>query len=476
MSKPPPPKITDLSALPDTSLVTLRGREAELARLDAAWDDPSIHVFSVVAWGGQGKTALVSTWADRLKAEGGRGAEALLAWSFYSQGSKERAASADRFLDWALKKLGLADPGPNATLKAEKIAEALQARRVLLVLDGVEPMQHGPGPQEGQLKDPALRALLRRVADAGSKGGLVLLTTRLAIKDIERWEGKEARKLDLSKLSDEAGAELLRDRKVKGPEKELLAAARDFGGHALALTLLSGFLVKRHGGDIHRRDCIGPMVAESGRDMDQVHGHARRVMKSMEEEWLSGAPLHAAIMRVVGLFDRPASGDCLKALRKPPALPESRLGRRLRATRVLRPFSSCAKPACCCARTSRHRRRSTRTRWRANGSARSSSGSTKPASRRRMAGSTSICAIRPRRAIRPRTSPGWSHCSRPLCTAARQGGSRRRSPMFIRTASAGAERTAAPPSMRKTRSARSAPVSRRSLGSSTSHLRHRTQD
>ncbi len=319
---PDHPKITDLSALPDTSLVTLRGREAELARLDAAWDDPSIHVFSVVAWGGQGKTALVSTWADRLKAEGGRGAEALLAWSFYSQGSKERAASADRFLDWALKKLGLADPGPNATLKAEKIAEALQARRVLLVLDGVEPMQHGPGPQEGQLKDPALRALLRRVADAGSKGGLVLLTTRLAIKDIERWEGKEARKLDLSKLSDEAGAELLRDRKVKGPEKELLAAARDFGGHALALTLLSGFLVKRHGGDIHRRDCIGPMVAESGRDMDQVHGHARRVMKSMEEEWLSGAPLHAAIMRVVGLFDRPASGDCLKALRKPPALPE----------------------------------------------------------------------------------------------------------------------------------------------------------
>jgi len=85
-----PPKIIDLSALPDTSLVTLRGREAELARLDVAWDDPGIHVFSVVAWGGQGKSALVLTWADRLKAEGGRGAEALLAWSFYDQGTKER--------------------------------------------------------------------------------------------------------------------------------------------------------------------------------------------------------------------------------------------------------------------------------------------------------------------------------------------------------------------------------------------------
>jgi hypothetical protein len=318
-SKPAAPLI-DLSALPDTSLVLLRGRDNELALLDAAWDDPSTHVFSVVAWGGQGKTALVSTWVDRLKAEGGRGAEALLAWSFYSQGSKERAATADRFLDWALKKLGLPDPGPSATLKAERIAEALQARRVLLILDGLEPLQHGPGPQQGQLKDPTMRVLLRRVADAGSKGGLVLVTTRLAIKDIERWEGKETQKLDLSKLSDQAGAELLRDRKVKGPEKELREAVNDFGGHALALTLLSGFLVKRHGGDIYRRDCIGPMVAAE-RELNPIHAHARRVMKSMDEEWLCDAPLHAAIMRVIGLFDRPASADCLQALRKKPALP-----------------------------------------------------------------------------------------------------------------------------------------------------------
>jgi hypothetical protein len=111
----------------------------------------------VVAWGGWGKTALVSVWADRLKAEAGRGAEAILAWSFYSQGTKERATSADRFLDWALKKLNLKDPGPSARLKADTIAEALKRRRVLLILDGVEPLQHGPGPQEGQLKDPAVR-------------------------------------------------------------------------------------------------------------------------------------------------------------------------------------------------------------------------------------------------------------------------------------------------------------------------------
>jgi hypothetical protein len=197
-----PSLLIDTSALPDVSLVTLRGRDDELARLDAALADPSIHVFSVVAWGGWGKTALVSVWADRLKAEAGRGAEAILAWSFYSQGTKERATSADRFLDWALKKLNLKDPGPSARLKADTIAEALKRRRVLLILDGVEPLQHGPGPQEGQLKDPAMRVLLRRVADGGSNGGLVIVTSRLDVKDLERWKATAAPVLDLRSLSD----------------------------------------------------------------------------------------------------------------------------------------------------------------------------------------------------------------------------------------------------------------------------------
>jgi hypothetical protein len=33
-------------------------REAELARLDAAWEDPGIHVLTLVAFGGVGKSAL----------------------------------------------------------------------------------------------------------------------------------------------------------------------------------------------------------------------------------------------------------------------------------------------------------------------------------------------------------------------------------------------------------------------------------
>jgi len=52
----------------------LFGRESELGRLDAAWEDPKTHVLSIVAWGGVGKTSLVGKWMARLAAEGWRGA------------------------------------------------------------------------------------------------------------------------------------------------------------------------------------------------------------------------------------------------------------------------------------------------------------------------------------------------------------------------------------------------------------------
>lgn len=52
------------------------GREAELARLDKAWEDPATHVLTLVAFGGVGKSALVARWIDRMAADGWRGAPA----------------------------------------------------------------------------------------------------------------------------------------------------------------------------------------------------------------------------------------------------------------------------------------------------------------------------------------------------------------------------------------------------------------
>lgn len=95
------------------------------------------------------------------------------------------------------------------------------------------------------------------------------------------------------------------------------ATALDFGGHPLALELLAGYLNETQKGDVRQRDHIRAFLAETE---NPRHDHARRVMESYEKEWLAGQPALLAIMQMVGLFDRPASDDSLKALRAKPTI------------------------------------------------------------------------------------------------------------------------------------------------------------
>lgn len=319
---PPPkpqPAYVHITGLPETAYERLVGRETELQRLDLAWSDPKTNILSLVAEGGAGKSALVNEWLKRLQADNYRGAEAVLGWSFYSQGSKERTTSADAFLDWAVGKLGAKPTRNSAAARGEAIAEAMMRQRTLLVLDGVEPLQHGPDGQLGQLKDQGLRALLRRFAatQPAEAHGLIVLTSRLAVTDIGRWKDSAAPVVEVEILSDEAGGALLRDNGVWGTDRELKAATHEFGGNPLALCLLASFLKETQTSDIRRRDHIRALIADPA---NPGHDHAARVMESYEKEWLVGQPALHAIMHVVGLFDRPASGDCLKALRAKPAI------------------------------------------------------------------------------------------------------------------------------------------------------------
>ncbi len=111
--KPPPPARTPqpafvhISGLPETPYERLVGRDEELKQLDDAWAGNTINILSLIAEGGAGKSALVNEWLARMQAENYRGAEAVLGWSFYSQGTKERADSADEALAWVSTRLGI---------------------------------------------------------------------------------------------------------------------------------------------------------------------------------------------------------------------------------------------------------------------------------------------------------------------------------------------------------------------------------
>jgi len=182
----------------------------------------------------------------------------------------------------------------------------------LLVLDGLEPLQNPPGPQEGRLREPSLQALLRELAAFNT--GLCVVTTRMPIADIADHEGTSARRRDLEQLSSDAGAKLLRAEGVKGDEAELRSASDDFGGHCLALTLLGSYLTDAYNGDIRcRREVLGRLANDVRQGI-----HAKKVMESYQAWFREGAEL--SVLRMLGLFDRPADEKALEALLKPPVI------------------------------------------------------------------------------------------------------------------------------------------------------------
>jgi serine/threonine protein kinase/predicted ATPase len=307
------PEKISLARLPVTGSDVF-GREGDIAFLDRAWANKDVNVVTIVAWGGVGKSTLVNHWLRRMATEQYRSAQLVFGWSFYRQGSSGDTSSADEFLDAALTWFGDQDPRlGTAWEKGERLAKLTACRRTLLVLDGLEPLQNPPGAQEGRLRDPSLQALLRELAAFNM--GLCVITTRLPVADLSDYEGRSALRRDLDHLSSDAGAQLLRALGAKGDEAELRSASDEFSGHCLALTLLGSYLTDAYNGDIRSRNEVSGHLA---RDVRQG-AHARKVMKSYQT-WFGEGP-ELSVLRMLGLFDRPAEERAIAALLKPPAIP-----------------------------------------------------------------------------------------------------------------------------------------------------------
>ena len=305
-------KAPDLTRLPRTG-EHLFGRERELALLDGAWADEQTNIISLIAWGGIGKSALVKRWLGRMARDEYRGARLVYGWSFYKQSLREGEAFADEFFADALRWFGETKPERlQHTERARRLAELIQKERTLLVLDGLEPLQHSlkTGP-EGQIRDQSLAELVRLLA--WHNHGLLVITSRYVVDDVRDQRATTAPVIELSHLSPQAGAQLLRALGVDGEPEELQAASREFGGHSLALNLLSTYLRDILDGDVRRRGEVN-LLAE-----DAEHGgHARRIMRSYERQFDESPEL--AALQLIGLFDRPAKRELIRVLRRPPVI------------------------------------------------------------------------------------------------------------------------------------------------------------
>jgi len=212
------------------------------------------------------------------------------------------------------------DPDPHKGSpwdKGIRLARLIKQQRTLLILDGLEPLQWGPGPRSGEIKDRAgsMLALLRALSDA--MDGLCVISSRLDVTDLSASDVcHPVLRINLEALSTEAGRALLTHCGVKGTDSELNAAVAQYDGHALALTLLGRYLADFFGGDAAGRGAIPilprPML---------LGNHLLDVMEAYDTALHSeGYNSERAILRIVGLFDGPAAKDCVYVLRCAPAI------------------------------------------------------------------------------------------------------------------------------------------------------------
>ena len=101
---------------------------------------------------------------------------------------------------------------------------------------------------------------------------------------------------------------LLRALGVKGDEEELRSASDEFRGHCLALTLLGSYLADAYNGDVRCRREVSERLAHDARQ----GVHARKVMESYQT-WFGEGP-ELSVLRMLGLFDRPADEKALGVL------------------------------------------------------------------------------------------------------------------------------------------------------------------
>lgn len=310
--KPAPlslPKL--LEAMPGESS-ELFGREDALGWLDAAYEDPRVGVLALVGFGGVGKSALVRHWLE-TRFEPAASAPRFLGVSFYSQGTREHGGSSSQFLVQALKALGEPDRSKD---RGERLAELVAAEPTVLVLDGLEPLQYGPGPRslEGRLHDSDVRDLLLNLASRPGRS-LCVVSTRVQLTD-EGLQTPSCLQRSVEVLAREDAWQILVSRGVRGSEAELKEAAESLGCHPLALVLAAEYLHTFAEGRVERLREVD-LLSEETRE----GRHARSVTAAYEMALRrDGAPLDLELLGVMGLFDRPTRWHWLRWLAAKPVI------------------------------------------------------------------------------------------------------------------------------------------------------------
>lgn len=236
----------------------------------------------------------------------------MLAWSFYSQGaSEDKQVSSSPFFEFAFEQLNAKQRTFNSDEdKGDYLAKLLKTQPCVLVLDGLEPLQHATKGMRGELKHKDIRALLRSLASqTPDPKVLCIITSRLAVQDLDG--RSHVIKKDLHNLITADGVRLLQDLGVTGQKDELAKAVEEYGNHALALSLLGNILVYQYDGLVTQREQIAELIEADG---DSSSRHAFKVMQAYAH-WF-GESAEGRLLNLLGLFDHPIDKTVLRWLRE----------------------------------------------------------------------------------------------------------------------------------------------------------------
>ncbi len=189
---------------PPEPVAHFTGRAEELARLDRWAADPQVSLIGVTAWGGAGKTALVTHWVQEAGGASRRPEiRGVFGWSFYTDPSAEHWA--DALLKWVAAR-SRHRGGRDWPAWRRRCWRCCGRCRCCWCWMGWRVVQEGPAG--GRVRAAAGRHLREVLAGACQlpHGGLVVLTSRFPFADLETFDGGSARMLEVPPFTPAEGS------------------------------------------------------------------------------------------------------------------------------------------------------------------------------------------------------------------------------------------------------------------------------
>jgi hypothetical protein len=297
-------------------------REMALRWLDDCSHRSTIRVATITGQGGLGKTALVGHWLSRSGDWNRRHFCAALFYSFYSE--LDTRVFFKTLVEFVCATSGVPMPRAGYPLH-HAAANALRRLRYLIVLDGLEVLQHSEddATHYGWIADTELNEFVSRVAEDGDS--LLLLTSRFPFPRVAELHPDAVASLELGLLSADEGADLLKGCGLNADVERLRFYSTLLGGHPLALRLFAGACLEQPFSDPEAlaADITAPhdFAALPGEEPDSADPDYRRRQVQRRQfykllRWFQRKlpPAKRRLLQLVSMFRQPVRTETITAL------------------------------------------------------------------------------------------------------------------------------------------------------------------